>query len=384
MNGHSKAAAGPLALLVAALWLMSAFTAQAHKPSDSYLSLKIDAGRVTGQWDIALRDLEYALGLDTNDDGLITAGELRARQNAVTAYALARCQVRSAQILGTIRITEQLVDFHSDGAYAVLRFELDEIFAPAELELEYRAFFDLDPQHRGLLRLDLPGGTKMAIFSPDHPRQRFDLAPARSGQGLVTFVGEGMRHIWLGFDHILFLLALLFSSVLRREGGRWVEVASARSAFANVLKLVTAFTIAHSVTLTLATLGIVKLPTRLVESSIAASVVLAAASNFYPVFDRQVWPVAFGFGLVHGFGFANVLGDLGLQHGILARTLLGFNLGVELGQLVIVLVFVPVAFGLRRSWFYQQFTFKLGSATIALVAAVWMGERLFDFKLLPF
>src|SRR5512132_3385333 len=112
-------------LLGVALWLAAAFTAQAHKPSDSYLTLKIDCGRITGQWDIALRDLEYAIGLDSNDDGLITAGEWRARQNAVTSYALAHWQVSSGQNAGAIRITDQLVDFHTDGAYAVLRFEVD-------------------------------------------------------------------------------------------------------------------------------------------------------------------------------------------------------------------------------------------------------------------
>ena len=96
------------------------------------------------------------------------------------------------------------------------------------------------------------------------------------------------------------------------------------------------------------------------------------------------WIVAFCFGLVHGFGFANALTDLGLARQTLALTLVGFNLGVEFGQLAIVAVFLPLAFGLRSSWVYQRLTFRFGSAIIVLLAATWMMERIFDFKWLPF
>jgi len=157
-----------------------------------------------------------------------------------------------------------------------------------------------------------------------------------------------------------------------------------RPALINVLKIVTAFTLAHSLTLSLATLGIVRLPPRLVESTIAASVILAALNNIRPVLGERGWIVAFCFGLVHGFGFANVLVDLGLARPTLALALIGFNLGVEIGQLAIVAAFLPLAFGLRGSWVYQRLTFRFGSAVIALLAATWMMERIFDFKWLPF
>ena len=126
------------------------------------------------------------------------------------------------------------------------------------------------------------------------------------------------------------------------------------------------------------------LPTRLVESAIAASVVLAAFNNLVPFFAERGWMVAFGFGLLHGFGFANALRDLGLQSGQLAATLFGFNLGVELGQLAIVAVFLPLALCLRRLMFYQNFVLRFGSAAIMVVASTWMAERVFDFKWLPF
>jgi hypothetical protein len=161
-------------------------------------------------------------------------------------------------------------------------------------------------------------------------------------------------------------------------------VAERRSAFVKVLKVVTAFTVAHSITLSLAVLGYVHLPSRLVESAIAASVVVAALNNLVPLFGEGGWMVAFGFGLLHGFGFANALRDLGLQHGQLAVTLFGFNLGVEIGQLAIVSAFLPLALSLRRLLFYQRFILRFGSAAIIVVASTWLAERALDFKWLPF
>jgi hypothetical protein len=148
-----------------------------------------------------------------------------------------------------------------------------------------------------------------------------------------------------------------------------------------VLKVVTAFTLAHSITLGLAALGVVHLPSRLVESAIAFSVVLAALNNLRPLVHRGRWLVAFGFGLVHGFGFATVLAELGLPQESLVPALLGFNLGVELGQLAIVAVFLPLAYATRHTWMYRRLIFVGGSAAIALIAAIWMVERVFDWQL---
>jgi len=151
-----------------------------------------------------------------------------------------------------------------------------------------------------------------------------------------------------------------------------------------VLKIVTAFTVAHSITLSLAALGWVNLPTRLVESAIAASVVLAAFNNLMPFFAERGWMVAFAFGLIHGFGFANALRDLGLRNGELAATLCGFNLGVEIGQLAMVTLFLPLAWSFRRMLFYRRVVLQAGSVAIILVATLWFAERVGDFKWLPF
>jgi hypothetical protein len=190
-----------------------------------------------------------------------------------------------------------------------------------------------------------------------------------------------VHHIWIGYDHILFLISLLLPAVVVRREGRWVPVGTLRSALLSVLAVVTAFTLSHSITLSLAALGVVGLPSRLVESGIALSVLLAALNNIWPVVTRRTWLLAFGFGLVHGFGFASVLADLGLPRDALALALAGFNIGVELGQLSIVLIVVPLIFLFRARPFYRPAILVGGSSAIALIASVWLVGRVFGFGL---
>jgi HupE / UreJ protein len=268
-----------------------------------------------------------------------------------------------------------LVDEHSDGAYEVLQFAVDCPAVPAVLSVAYTMLFDLDPQHRGLLHLEEQGRTHTAVFSPDRNTWRLEGQSVALGRQFLDFFQTGVWHIWTGFDHILFLCALLLPAVLERRGRRWQAVESFRPAFLEVLSIVTAFTIAHSITLSLAVLGFITLPSRLIESTIAASVIVAALNNLHPLIDRRLWIVAFVFGLVHGLGFANVLTDLALPKSALAVSLVSFNLGVEAGQLAIVAVFLPVAYVSRRSWLYPRLALGAGSLSIAAVASVWLIER---------
>ncbi len=371
-------------LLILCLTFFYAISAYAHKPSDSYLSFVVKDNIVAGQWDIALRDLDFALGLDANGDAEITWGEVRAKHAEIAAYAMSRLQISEQGKTCPLLVTEHLVDDHTDGAYAVLRFTA-QCTAPIQiLQVHYNLFFDIDPQHKGLLRLDYLGNSSTAIFSPEKASQEFTLKQVSKLQQFLDYAREGVWHIWIGFDHILFLLALLLPAVVFRQGEKWQAVTAFKPAFWSVLKIVTAFTLAHSITLTLATLGVISLPSRWVESTIAASVVIAALNNIYPLFRERRWIMAFAFGLIHGFGFASVLTDLGLPQGALALALVGFNLGVEGGQLAIVSVFLPLAFALRYSWLYQRFILFGGSIVIAVLAAIWLAERAFDMKILGF
>lgn len=356
--------------------------AHAHKPSDSYLSLEIADHAIHGRWDIALRDLDYAIGLDADDDGELTWGEVRVRHDEIAAYALARLQVSADNRRCEKRVHQHLVDYHSDGAYAVLKFGISCGPSSNELDLAYQLFFDLDPQHRGLLRLLADGNTRSAIFSPAQAAQSFKLAETTRVRQFFDYGREGVWHIWIGFDHILFLIALMLPAVVRRERQRWVAIERFGAAFVDVVKVVTAFTIAHSITLSFAALEVVALPSRLVESSIAGSVLLAALNNVYPVFTARRWLVAFIFGLIHGFGFASVLMDLGLPRDALVVSLVGFNLGVEVGQLAIVALFLPMAWALRDTNVYRRYILIGGSCAIALLALIWFVERALDTSLM--
>ncbi|MEO7324205.1 MAG: HupE/UreJ family protein [Dokdonella sp.] len=369
--------------IVLVMTLCVASFAHAHKPSDSYLLLTTQSSSddVSGHWDIALRDLELSVGIDTNRDGAITWGELRAHEDAVFGYALQRLALRADGAPCAIARGALLVDTHSDGAYAVLNFSAHCTAPPRRLEVGYHLLFDLDPSHRGLLGLTADGIARSAVLSPEQPVQEFDLKHASPWHQFFQFVGDGMHHIWIGYDHMLFLISLLLPAVLVRREGRWIPVGTLRSALISVFAVVSAFTVSHSITLTLAALGVIGLPSRWVESGIALSVLLAALNNIWPQVTRRAWLLAFFFGLVHGFGFASVLNDLGLPRDALAISLAGFNIGVELGQLTVVLIVVPLIFLLRERRFYRPAILVGGSSAIAVVAAVWFLQRALGFGL---
>lgn len=370
----------PKTLLLALLVSLFAASAFAHKPSDSYLTIEQDDSAIRGQWDIALRDLDAAIGLDANGDGNITWGEVRARQGEIAGYALSRLDISSGGAACALSVREQLIDEHTDGSYVVLRLNATCPQSGPALLVDYRLLFDIDPTHRGLMQYRHDGHDDSVIFSADAHTQT--MGSGTAWRQLVAYVHEGIWHIWLGFDHILFLLSLLLPAVLLRRNGHWLPASSFRSAFVDVAKIVTAFTVAHSITLSLAALGLVSFPSRLIESAIALSVVLAAINNVFPLVHHGRWIAAFGFGLVHGFGFAGALKDLGLPTGSLALSLFGFNVGVELGQLAIVCAFLPLAYALRATWTYRRVVLGGGSVAIAAIAGVWLAERALNLQLI--
>ena len=392
-------------LLVAAAW--------AHKPSDSYLTLRAQEGKgdVTARWDIALRDLDYVLQLDRDTNGELTWGEVRLRTEDINRYASRHLQLSTGdKECPWETIAPLQLEHHSDGTYAVLSLVAHCPDLDAGLKAHYSLFFDVDPSHRGLVQWIAPGaatgGTaaQALIFGTESSEQSLALQPTGAWQTLRQYLVDGVWHIWIGYDHILFLLALLLPAVLVRRHGQWQGTDRFAGALKEVVKVVTAFTLAHSITLSLAALQVITLPSRLVESAIAMSVVIAALNNLRgrkwrplapasggpppggasqfrggaAIDSSRLWVLAFCFGLLHGFGFASVLADLGLPQGALVLALVGFNLGVEVGQLAIVAVFLPVAFALRRTRFYQVGVLKIGSLIVAALATWWFAQRAFN------
>ncbi len=372
----------PAALFLAA-WPVQL---HAHTPSETFLSLTIEGQRLTGEWDIALRDLQHALGLDTPGASSIGRADLRLRQQALALDTLRRLSLKVDGKPFPLRVVDFQTTNQSDGEHGLVEFAAENLPAGAAvLELNCRVFFALDPQMHGVLRIEQAGNTTTATFNADTPSLRFKLAaPPAKWRQLLGFVGEGIGHIWTGYDHLLFLIALLLPAVLCWQSGAWTGVAAIRPAFINVIKIVTAFTVAHSLTLALATLEVVRLPSRGVESAIALSVLVAALNNVWAFFHGRSWSVAFVFGLIHGFGFATALADWGLAQGTLALALVGFNLGVELGQVAIVGIMLPLAYRYRNTAVYQRFVLRGGSAVVTLIAFIWVLERAFGFKVLPF
>lgn len=360
------------------LYLFSfAPNALAHKPSDSYLFLQKDG---LLRWDIALRDLEQALGLDSNQDGQLTWGELKQQQTKISAYALSRLKLSQNETACNFSVQAMQLDEHSDGVYAVLMLTPTcSLAANAKLQFNYQLLFDLDPTHRGVL-LDQREGVNASsmIFSKEQPNLSLSPEQISAWSSFVNYLGEGVYHIWIGLDHLLFISMLILPAVLRVKDHVWEEVTSFRPALWNLLKVITAFTIAHSITLSLAALNLVSLPSRLVESAIALSIIVLALNIFYPFVKHDQWWLAFGFGLLHGFGFASVLMELEIPQAVLMQALLGFNVGVEFGQLILVLLLFPLAYVLRASKFYQV-PILYGSAAITLIlASIWLLERAFD------
>ena len=385
--------------------------AQAHKPSDSYLTLAVRDSQVSVRWDVALRDLDPELGLDANDDGLLSWGEVRQRAPDIAAFVMPQLAVSSdrspctitrsalplsqnAPPAGSAAIEAGTgIDFslatHSDGTYAVLQYRLLCHGLTDSLVVDYHLLAASDPTHRGIVRvIKSPSGSPLspagalAVLGPGNSHHSFSLSGSSRLKTLFSFIHEGIWHIWLGFDHVLFLLTLLLPSVLLAPSARVSGRREFTATTLDVLKIVTAFTVAHSLTLTVAVLDWVSLPSRWVESGIALTVLLGALNNLRPVVRERRWVAAFVFGLIHGFGFAGALKSLQLPPGELAMSLFGFNVGVEIGQLAIVTAFVPLAFGLRQTKFYRKGIVLGGSVLIALIAAGWFIERAWDIKLL--
>jgi hypothetical protein len=349
--------------------------AQAHIASNGFLTLAVEGSRIEGSLELALRDAELAVGLDNNRDGRITWGELRSRQHDLELYLTSKLVIgdgttRCSEEFGAVQVNERV-----DGNYLWMPFTAVCGSALTRLTVDYRLLQDVDPSHRGLLSATAWGTTQTAVLGGRAVARVIILDHPSTWRAFTEYLDTGVWHIWSGIDHLLFLLSLLLPAVLRRRDGQWEAVALAKPAFLNILKVVTAFTVAHSITLSLAAFDVVRLPSRLTESVIAASIIVAALNNIFPKVVEGRWRIAFAFGLLHGFGFASVLADMGLPQGARVVSLVAFNLGVELGQIAVVLAVMPLAFAARSTTFYRRTVMRLGSSAIAALAFVWLVQR---------
>ena len=370
-----------------AIFSLGGSAVNAHSTSTAYL--EVDAASLaapTLQWRIALRDLDALLDLDANGDGQLIWGEVQDRATDINALAASSMAVKSGAAACVLRFDSPRYVRVADAGYAHLDGTA-ACNAGGSLTLDYRLFEGVDPSHRVLLSMQgasqpriLEPGATVTVAAAD--------AAAEMPSGFSGFLSSGMAHIVGGYDHVLFLLCLLLPAVLQRQhtanSGRWIARENVTSALLTVIWIATAFTVAHSLTLGLAAFGVVRIPASVIEPLIALTILFAALNNVWPVVTRRLATVAFAFGLVHGFGFAEVLAPLSLPRSDLALALLGFNLGVELGQIAIVAGAFLVLATLRRWQGYARWILALGSALIANIATLWFVERVFDVSILGF
>lgn len=328
--------------------------------------------RIRVELELSLRDIALSLPLDADRNEQVTWGELQQARPALETMAAAGLSLSSSGGACTLAARTLMLRRYDDGTYAVLGMDAG-CPSRSDIGLRYDLLFDRDPQHRAIATLRDGAATRTVVLTRDHRV----VAPASGGgRQFVDFVSEGIHHILGGYDHLAFLLTLLLPVVLARERGEWQPLQHPRSGVTQVFGIVTAFTAAHSITLSLSALGWVVPASGWVEPIIAASVLFAALNNVWPRVTTRVWAMTFGFGLIHGFGFAGALSELGLPQTGRVLSLLGFNLGVEIGQLAVVCGVLPLLFLLRGKRWYSQRAMPLLSVGIALLAAVWLWQRL--------
>jgi hypothetical protein len=375
-------------------------TAFAHFPDQTYIYLQIHENSVTGHFEISTKDLDRVFGLDLKAG--LSREDLAPHLAKIQQYVSQNASFSSKESGNyRIRFTEpDILRAEAFGDFVLLKFELEGVKnIPKKLNVKYEAFIKDISGHTALLIIEENKNTGLANnesmhsleFSRGKTKQELSTTENLLLRSFLAMIKSGIWHIWIGFDHILFLLALLLPSVLnfRSKNGVhpvafqnnvWKPVERLKPALKNVVKIVTFFTIAHSITLCLAAFQIISLPPRLIESIIAISIALAAIHNIYPLLSRKEWLIAFVFGLFHGFGFASVLAEKGLSGNYLGLSVFGFNLGVEIGQLAIIVLVFPILYLLRKTVLYPKIR-VFGSIFLILCSLYWFTERAFGIDL---
>lgn len=364
----------PLIMLIAAI-IFSANPAAAHQLSTAYATLAInDKGLITGEWQVRLYDLEQAIGVDADGDGMLRWRELQARAGSVQQYLANQLLIHRGPGQCALMLSDEWkIDSHFNESYLLVPLRA-QCPLSGNVRVSYNGFFKEDAGHKLLLNLRSDSATGSRVLGDSQREIYWDAATGNLWITFGEFVYQGMLHIWIGVDHILFLLSLLLTCVLVRRGNQWFAQASVGRILINTTWIVTAFTLAHSITLSAAALDVIHFSSRWVEVGIAISVFLVALNNIFPVVVRLAW-LTFAFGLLHGMGFAGVLGELGLPADQQLLTVLAFNLGVEIGQMAIVLLLLPLFIVVRKQLWYARYALTGTSVVIAVVALQWVVER---------
>jgi len=368
-------------LALVLLLLLVPVGAQAHGVGQSQLVLRIDGRHIDGEWTLNLKDARRAIGLDPALSGRAAFDDLATHEPALRAHLQDVFSIRADSSDCTITLDPAPLRLDSRFEDVILKVHATCPAPPSRLTMRYGLLFDVDPNHRGYFSVEDARSFNLGVFRASERTVTFAVRQFHPLEVATEFVRDGIGHIWSGIDHLLFLFALLLPAGLVRSGASWTPRPGFRAALKEVLKVVTAFTIAHTITLCLTFLGVIRFPSQWIEVGIALSVFAAAWNNLKPFLPGRAWIMAFGFGLVHGMGFAGALANLALPLKARGLALASFNVGVEIGQVAIVLVVLPFLYLASRKAWYPRFVMGFGSLVIAWIAVVWVVERAFNLSL---
>ena len=377
-----------LRLLAVLACVCSAGVAQAHQASDAYLHWAVSGQTLSLRTQVALRDLDRVLFLDDNNDQQLSWGEVRQRLPDIVALVQGGATLIGLPadcIPDEAALEPALVQHGQEGFVEVLQ-AWHCVQAQSTLgtfKLRYTFLESTDASHRGLLKIQRPDRIETHVLVPGGPplvlAGEVRAAGGSNPPSTLAFVQEGLTHIWQGWDHLAFLLVLLMPLLVPRYAGSPTDASALVSWWSVVRKvvgLVSSFTLAHSLTMGIATLGWIRPDGAWIEILIAISVGLAALANLKRSLPASTWPMAFGFGLIHGFGFAAALSGLGVSGSAMWLPLLSFNFGVELGQCAVVLLFMGIVWSWRGTAAYRLGLLKGGSMCVAALSLWWTIERL--------
>ena len=344
-----------------ALLLSGSSPAAAHQEPYSYLDIHLEPQGLSGKLVAHVVDLAHEAGLEV-PDSLFDRGFVAARLPELHAVLASHLVL----LADGVAVRAEWRSFEIVRERRSVAFEWQAALPHPPGVLEVRGpLFPYDPPHETYLNIYERGSLASQDLLDRSHRDAIYCSGSTQGTLAVvrTFVFEGIHHIFIGPDHVLFIVGLLLL------GGGLLRL----------LKIVTAFTVAHTVTLVLATLRVVSPPPRLIEPAIALSIVTVGVETLLALRRKRDWraPIAFGFGFVHGFGFASVLREFGLPSGALGWSLASFNVGVELGQAAIVLAVAPALERLRsaRPWVARRVV-AAGAVTIVAAGGYWLVQRL--------
>ncbi|MBL4826772.1 MAG: HupE/UreJ family protein [Spongiibacteraceae bacterium] len=311
-------------------------------------------------------DLALAVGLDNNADGKIQWHEYEYHRNDIFQYINTAVTLSVQGKACTMTPTPSASGVRKGSTTVIVtEFSLSCPITSDTLVINQQLLTNIDPSARVLLSLSGSGADSSMVLEPGETR--INIVHTQLIPSISTFIRQGFHHLIIGYDHMAFLLLLLLP--VAREG-------NFRQRFLAITGIVTTFTLAHSVTLSLSTTGLLTLPTKPVEVIIAASIVFTGLVNLLKPQHRMGWLLAYAFGLVHGFGFASALSELQITQSLRVLNLAAFNIGVELGQLAVIAVILPVIAVLGSKVHYSCYVVRSLSVVIAGIGGFWLAERL--------